>query len=190
MSVFFPLNKEKHPTLQSSNWITCKNNEQEQQSTCGAAWPAVGKDPFPWAVLAAQGMLWAWLYARGYSTAAHHARDTGAAACGAVCPGSVTCQIRTLRQEQSAGAGISYVSFASGRNQSQRYTLGKKELQVLYMSSPSLPALGREQLLLKKRSFIFCHVRCHGFFPPRPYPSYYRSKLAGKKCWQLGVPLP
>lgn len=122
--------------------------------------------------------------------AAHHARDTGAAACGAVSPGSVTCQLKTPRQEQSVGAGISYVSFASGRNQSPRYTLGKKELQALFMSSPSLPALGRELLLLKKRGFIFCHVRCHGFPPLRPYPSYYRSKLAGKKCWQLGVLLP
>lgn len=123
--------------------------------------------------------------------AAHHARDTGAAASEAACPGSEMCQLKTLRQEQSVGAGISYMSFAGGRNQSQRYTLGKKELQALFISSPSLPALGREQLLLKKRGFIFCHVRCHGFSPPiRPYPSYYRSKLAGKKCWQLGVQLP
>lgn len=150
--------------------ITCQNNEQEQQSTLAAAWPAGGKGPFPWAALAAQGVLWVRLCARGYSSAAHHARDTGA--CGAVCPGSVTCQLKTLWQEQSVGAGISYVSFASGRNQWQRYTLGKKELQALFMPSPSLPALGREQLLLKKRSFIFCHVRCHGFFPLRPYPSY------------------
>lgn len=44
--------------------------------------------------------------------------------------------------------------------------LGKKELQALFISSPLLPALGREQLLLKKRGFIFCHVRCHGFFLP------------------------
>lgn len=74
---------------------------------------------------------------------------------------------------KSVGVGISYVSFARRRNQSQRYTGGKKELQALFMSSPSLPALGREQLLLKKRGFIFCHVHCHGvFFPLRPYPSY------------------
>lgn len=67
----------------------------------------------------------------------------------------------------NVGAGISYMCFARERNQSQRCTLGTKELQALFMSSPSLPALGREQLLLKKRGFIFCHVHCHGFFPPK-----------------------
>lgn len=98
--------------------------------------------------------------------AAHHARDTGAAASEAACPGSETCQLKTLRQEQSVGAGISYMSFAGGRNQSQRYTLGKKELQALFISSPSLPALGREQLLLKKRASYFAMFVVMVFPPP------------------------
>lgn len=57
--------------------ITCKNNEQEQHRTCGAAWPTGRKDPFSWATLAAQGVLWVWLYAHGYSTSSSPCQGHG-----------------------------------------------------------------------------------------------------------------
>lgn len=100
VTIFFPLNKEKHPTFSIPAAVTCINNDQEQPSTRGAVWPTGGEGSLPF------GLHWlpkvcceCGFMLMATPPAAQHARDTGAAACGAVCPGSVTCQLKTLQQE-------------------------------------------------------------------------------------------
>lgn len=113
-------------------------------------------------------------------------RDTYGVPRGSVHTGSVTrCKLKTSGQEQPAGAGISDIPTALGGNQSTSSTLGTKMLQALFMSVHSLPSSGRAAAAKEKGLHILCCSLTH-FFLLRPYPSYSGSKMAVKKCWQLG----
>lgn len=143
----FPLIKEKNPTCQHTDcnhlWEQWTGATQDMPC-CLASWwggyMSLGYTGCPRCVWVRTTALPLSLSGtQGYSEGYNCWSDC-------TCTGCVTwCHLKTLGQEQSVGAGISPMSFASGGNSSLSYTEGTKKLQAPLNVFPSLPTVEREQ---------------------------------------------
>lgn len=128
-----------------------------------------------------------------HSAATQPVRDTGVLRGVQLLVGLHVYWLCDMMSAKNFGTG----TICWGRNFSHVLCQRKKSITKLHRGykeasgSPQCLSLtancGKGAVASKKRGLIFCHVPYHGFLPLRPYPSYYGSKLAVKKCWQLGV---
>lgn len=144
----------------SSSFLIKKKTTQPFR-TGGAAWPGHRKPVCPGAPLPAATPLQLTM------------PGTQGRNClwGSTHTGSVTrCQLKTLGREHSVGQEfITRPLLAEEIN--HKATRWVQRSFGLFMPAPSLPDEGREQLLLKKRGFPFCHVPCHIFSPKSLFPA-------------------
>lgn len=142
----FPLTKEKNPTHHL--WEQWTGATQDMPCCLASWWGGY----MPPGYTGCPRRVWVCATALPLSLSGTQGHSEGYnCSWGGKCTGCVTwCQLKTLGQEQSVGAGISPMSFASGGNPSPSYAEGTKKLQALLDIVPSLPTVGREQLLVRK----------------------------------------
>lgn len=167
--------------------ITCKNNEQEQHSPCGAAWPTGGKDPFPWVTRCAVSVaLCSWLLHQQLTMPGTWVQLlVGQCVLALWCASSKPSNRNNLLEQEFLTCPL----LAEEINHKDTHWV-QRSFRLLHAFSLTA-SFGKRAVAAEEKGLHILPCSLLRFFPPlRPYPSYYRSKLAGKKCWQLGVLSP